>query len=54
MTFTRLVLILVVGILFIDYNFGNGHLTDSISAQTMQLGYRLSDQFSTIVRRISP
>jgi hypothetical protein len=53
-TFTRLVLILVGGLLLIDKQFGNGQLAQSVSAQTMQLGYRLSDQFSTIVRRISP
>ena len=54
MTFARLVLILVGGLLLVDRQFGNGQLAQSISAQAVQLGYRLNNQFSTIVRGISP
>ena len=54
MTFTRLVLILVAGLLFIDHQFENGRLLQSISDQTVELGYRLSNEFSQIARRISP
>ena len=54
MTFTRLVLVLVAGLLVIDYQFGNGRLLQAISDQTVELGYRFGDQFSTIARRISP
>jgi hypothetical protein len=53
MTFTRLALVLVAGLLVIDHPFGNGRLLQAISDQTVELGYRLGDQFSTIVRRIS-
>jgi hypothetical protein len=38
----------------IDHQFGNGRLLQAISDQTVELGYRSSDQFSTIARRISP
>jgi hypothetical protein len=54
MTFTRLVLILGAGLLFVDYNFGNGRLMESVSAQTVDLGYRLNDTFSQIVRHVAP
>jgi hypothetical protein len=53
-TFTRLLFILVAGLLLMDRQFGNGQLAKSISAQTIQLGYRLNDQFSTMGRRIFP
>ena len=54
MTIARLVLILVGGLLLMDRQFGNGQLAQSVSAQAMQIGSRLSDQFSTVVRGISP
>jgi hypothetical protein len=53
-TFTRLVLILGAGLLLTDYKFGNGHLLQSASVQTAELGYRLNDTFSQILRRIAP
>jgi hypothetical protein len=54
MTLTRLIVVLAAGILFADYKFGNGRLIDSISVQTIQLGYKLNDTLSQIVRRIAP
>jgi hypothetical protein len=54
MTLTRLVLILGAGLLFADYKFGNGRLVQSVSTQTVELGYKLNDTFSQIVRRIAP
>jgi hypothetical protein len=50
----RLVLILGAGLLFTDYKVGNGRLLGSISAQTVELGYKLNNIFSTIVRRLAP
>ena len=37
MTFTRLVIILGIGLVFTDYKFGNGRLLQSISDQTVEL-----------------
>jgi hypothetical protein len=54
MTLTRLVLILGVGLVFVDLKFGDGRLVQSVSTQTIDLGYRLNDSFSQIVRRIAP
>ena len=54
MTLTRLALILAAGLLFTDYEFGDGRLVQSISAQAVEIGYRLNDTFSQIVRRIVP
>jgi hypothetical protein len=54
MTLTRLVLILGVGLVFVDFAFGEGRLVQSVSTQTIDLGYRLNDSFSRIVHRISP
>jgi hypothetical protein len=54
MTPIRLVLILGAGLLFTDYKFGNGRLVESVSAQTADLGYRLNETVSRIVRRITP
>jgi hypothetical protein len=54
MTLARLVLILVAGLAFTDYQFGNGRLVQSISEQAVELGYRLDDVFSQIVRRVAP
>jgi hypothetical protein len=54
MTFTRLVLILGAGLVFVDFTFGDGRLVQSVSNQTIDLGYRLNDSFSRIVRRIAP
>jgi hypothetical protein len=54
MTLTRLVLILVAGLVFTDYQFGNGRLVQSISEQAAELGYKLDNVFSQIVHRIAP
>jgi hypothetical protein len=54
MTPIRLVLILGAGLLFTDYKVGNGRLIESISAQTVELGYRLNNTFSQFLRRIAP
>jgi hypothetical protein len=51
---TRILLLFVVAIVFIDYKFGNGRLVEAISAQTVQLGRTLSDQAAIIVRRVMP
>jgi hypothetical protein len=54
MTFTRLVLILGAGLLFVDYKFGDGRLLQSVSAQTVDLGYALNNTFSQIVHHVAP
>jgi hypothetical protein len=54
MTITRAVLLFLVAVLVVDYHFGNGRLFASISAQTAQLGYKLSDELSRLTRRVSP
>jgi len=54
MTFTRLALILASGLLLMDKLFGNGQLVQSLSVQATDLGYRLNDTFSQLVRRIAP
>jgi hypothetical protein len=54
MTLTRAVLAFVIFVLVADYKFGNGQLVQAVLAQTAQLGYKLSDQFSGIVHHISP
>jgi hypothetical protein len=54
MTVTRLVIILMAGLLITDQKFGNGRLVDSMSTQAVELGHSLENTFSKIVRRISP
>ena len=54
MTFTRLVLILVAGLVLTDYQFGNGRLIQDVSAQTTDLINRMNDSFLQIVRRVAP
>ncbi|HEY6258095.1 MAG TPA: hypothetical protein VIY51_20120 [Xanthobacteraceae bacterium] len=54
MTLTRLVLILVPGLLIADYEFGNGRLVHAASLQAAALGSELNSAFSQIVRRIAP
>jgi hypothetical protein len=54
MTVTRLVIILMAGLLITDHEFGNGRLVDSMSTQAVELGYSLESAFTKIVRRISP
>lgn len=54
MTLPRVLLILVVGVLFADYRYGNGRLIDKVSGQTTQLVYYLNGEFSNLVRRIAP
>ena len=51
MTFTRLVLILVGGLLIVDHLYGNDRLLESVATQ---VGYKLTDTFSQIAGRISP
>jgi hypothetical protein len=46
--------ILGIGLVFVDFKFGDGRLVQSVSTQTIDLGYRLNDSFSRIVRRIAP
>jgi hypothetical protein len=53
MTSTRLVLFLAAALLLTDYKFGNGRLLQSVSAQTAEIGYKLNDTFSNILRRIT-
>jgi hypothetical protein len=54
MTFTRLVLVLVAGLVLTDYQFGNGRLIQEVSAQTTDLIYRMNDTFVRVVRRVAP
>ena len=54
MTLTRLVIVLAVGLLTIDYKFGDGRLIQYCSVQASELAYKLNDAFSGIVRRIGP
>jgi hypothetical protein len=54
MTFTRLALILVAGLVLTDYQFGNGRLIQEVSGQTTGLIYRMNDTFQQIVRRVAP
>ena len=54
MTVPRVVLLLLACIVFADYRFGNGRLIESVSAQTTQLGYKLSDELSKLERLIMP
>ena len=54
MTLTRLVLILVAGLVLTDYQFGNGRLVQDVSAQTTDLIYKMNDTFLQIVRRVAP
>jgi hypothetical protein len=54
MTITRALIVLLIGLPFVDYKFGNGRLVQSVSSQTADLGYRLNDQLYALVRRISP
>ena len=51
MTFTRLVLILVGGLLIVDHLYGNDRLLESVATQ---VGNKLTGTLSQIVRRISP
>jgi hypothetical protein len=50
----RIVLLLVAGLFFTDYKFGNGRLIELVSAHTSQLTYTLMDHVSAVVHRISP
>jgi hypothetical protein len=50
----RLVLILGAGLLFTDYKYGNGRLVESVSPQTVDLGYKFNNTFSQLLRRIAP
>jgi hypothetical protein len=54
MTISRAVMLFLVGVLAIDHFFGNGRLMDSVSAQTAQLGYKLSYELSRLQGRIAP
>jgi hypothetical protein len=54
MTPIRLVLILGAGLLFADYKVGNGRLIESISAQTADLGYKVNNTVSQMLRRFAP
>jgi hypothetical protein len=54
MTITRLLLLLVVGIVFADHRYGNSRLIDKASAQTSQLKYWLQDELWQVQRKIAP
>jgi hypothetical protein len=53
-TVTRAVLLAIVGLLATDYHFGNGRLIELLTIQTAQLGHKLSDELSSLERRIAP
>jgi hypothetical protein len=54
MTFPRLLLLLVAGVLFADYHFGNGRLIDTLSDQATQLVQVLNDELAQLERRLAP
>jgi hypothetical protein len=54
MTVPRVLLLLVAGVLFADYRFGDGRLIDTLSAQATQLVYKLNDEVSRLERRVAP
>jgi hypothetical protein len=54
MTITRAVLLFFIAILIADYRFGNGRLIEAVSAQTAEVGYRLSGALSRLEHRIAP
>jgi hypothetical protein len=53
-SFKLVVALVVAGILFTDYEFGNGRLIDSGSAHAVRLGYAMSNYLSAMARRVSP
>jgi hypothetical protein len=53
MTLTRMMVLVAAVVLFVDYEFGKSRLIQSISDQTTQLGYTLSNHLSAIARRVS-
>jgi hypothetical protein len=53
MTITRAVLLFFCGLMLTDRLFGNGRLIQAVSDQSVQLGYKLSDEFSSLERRIA-
>jgi hypothetical protein len=53
MTITRAVLLFFFGLLLTDRLFGNGRLIQSVSDQSVQLGYKLSDELASLERRIA-
>jgi len=53
-TLTRLVLILGAVFVFTDYKLENGLLVGSLWHQTTEIGYKLNNTVSQIVRQISP
>ncbi|HEV3373724.1 MAG TPA: hypothetical protein VG145_14350 [Xanthobacteraceae bacterium] len=49
-----MLLLLLVGVVFVDYRYGNGRLIDKASEQTTQLGYWLKDELGMLQRKIAP
>ena len=53
MTFTRLSVILCIGIAIIDFKFNNGRLADALWDQAALWGAWLEYEFSTVVNRLT-
>jgi hypothetical protein len=54
MTVPRLLLLLVAGVLFADYRYGDGRLINTLSDRATQLIYKLNDELSKLERRVAP
>jgi hypothetical protein len=54
MSLPRVALVVVAGLSFADYKFGNARLIQWMSAHTTQMVYTLNDHVSTFARRVSP
>jgi hypothetical protein len=54
MTISRLVLIISIVIAVADHTFNNGRLIDALWDQMAEFGRWLSDNLSTLTRKITP
>jgi|HubBroStandDraft_6_1064221.scaffolds.fasta_scaffold899054_2 hypothetical protein len=54
MTVPRVLLLLVAGVVFADYRYGNGQLIGKASEQTARIGYWLNDELWNLQRKIAP
>jgi hypothetical protein len=54
MTVPRVLQLLVVGVLFADYRYGDGRSINALSDRATQLAYKLNDELSRLERRVAP
>jgi hypothetical protein len=54
MTLPRVLLLVVAGVLFADYRFGDRRLINALSDQATQLVYKLNDGLSWLERQVTP